>query len=348
MIVAVKTSTKIDSLQAIRAFAAIFVMLFHGTEILHERLGYLFLNNIFNAGFSGVDIFFVLSGFIILHTSSVGKNNIVNFIKKRFIRIYPVYWLITVLLIVLFFISPTADQSYKGEFDVIVGSFLLIPQKQYVVGVAWTLAYEVIFYLVFAATFFRNPKFLLYAFASWVVIILIFYFFNIKTGFFAIDSLTRPVILNFALGCMVAFLYKQYPNFRNSGWIFWGAMLLFLLTWSIFYQIKASNSTAFTGDMARVYLFGIPASFMIFGALYLTVAIPRILVFLGDASYSIYLLHGTVLSLLIKIIFKLKLSTMFSSFEGAITLFILTLVISCLFYSIVERKILKLFNKLIK
>lgn len=77
-----KTSSQIDSLQAIRAFAAIAVMLFHGTKMLQDKLGYLFLNNVFIAGFSGVDVFFVLSGFIILYTSSANKKKYYPFYEK--------------------------------------------------------------------------------------------------------------------------------------------------------------------------------------------------------------------------------------------------------------------------
>lgn len=342
------TSAKIDSLQAIRAFAAIAVMFFHGTEMLQDRLHYLFLSNIFMAGFSGVDVFFVLSGFIILYTSSAGKNNIVNFLKARFIRIYPIYWVVTALLIISFFISPSAEQSYKGDPGVILGSFSLFPQKKYVVGVAWTLTYEVIFYLVFAVTYFRNPRFLFYAFVGWISTILMCFFLNIKTDSPLLSALINPVILNFALGCLVAYLYKCYADFTYSGWLFWGGLILFILMWSIFYQLRISNSEAFTGDMDRVYLFGIPSAFLIFGALFLPFAVPRLLVYLGDASYTLYLVHGTVLSILIKIVFKFNQDAIFGSFAGAITLFICTVIISCCFYSVVERNLLKFLREALK
>ena len=311
---------------------------------MHDRLGYLFLDNLFIAGFSGVDVFFVLSGFIIFFTSCPGKNNIASFLKKRFIRIYPIYWVVTTLLIVSFFISPSADQSYKSDLGVIFGSYSLFPQKKYVVGVAWTLTYEVVFYLVFALTYFRNPKFLFYALASWIAIILLLHFFKIKTGVFVIDALTSPIILNFAFGCLVAYVYKQNSYFTHSGWFFWGGLILFIMMWSIFYQIKSSDPSSFSGDIYTVYLFGIPAAFLIFGALYLPVAVPGLLVYLGDASYSLYLVHGTVLSLLIKVVTKFNHEAIFGTFLGAIALFIGTLFISCCFYSLVEKNLLKFLN----
>jgi len=340
------TSSKIDPLQAIRAFASITVMLFHGTSIIHERLGYLFLGNFFLAGFSGVDVFFVLSGFIILYTSSTGKNNTLKFLKKRFIRIYPIYWVITALLIAAFFISPSAEQSYKGDTGIIFGSFSLFPQKRYVLGVAWTLSYEVIFYLVFALTYFRKPTYLFYALTVWIGVILLFHFLSIKTDIYAINALTSPIILDFSFGCLVAYLYRQNSDFRHSGWFFWGGFLLFILMWIIFYKLKISDPSTFSGDMHTVYLFGIPAAFLIFGALYLNVAVPRLLVYLGDASYSLYLVHGTALSILIKIVTHFNQVLLFSSFWGAIALFISTLIISCCFYSLVEKKLLMFLNQM--
>ena len=120
--------------------------------------------------------------------------------------------------------------------------------------------------------------------------------------------------------------------------------MLFILMWSIYYQTKLSDSSAFAGDMYTVYLFGMPATFLIFGALYLSTTVPRLFVYLGDASYSIYLVHGTVLSILIKIVIKLNIAAFFGSFTGAIILFIATLLISCYFYSAVEKKLLNFLN----
>jgi exopolysaccharide production protein ExoZ len=109
-----------------------------------------------------------------------------------------------------------------------------------------------------------------------------------------------------------------------------------------------SDSGAFKSDMDRIYLFGIPSAFLIFGALNLPVAVPRLLVYLGDASYSLYLVHGTVLSFLIKIVLTLNQGTLFGSFAGAITLFVCTVIISCSFYSVIEKNLLQFLRKALK
>jgi len=156
--------------------------------------------------------------------------------------------------------------------------------------------------------------------------------------------LTNPIILNFSLGCLVAYSYKRYSSLNFSNGFFWGGLILFFLMWVIFYQLKTSDASVFSGDMARVYLFGIPSAILIFGALYLPSAVPQLLVYLGDASYSLYLIHGTVLSGLIKVVIKLNLGDFFDNFAGATILFISTIIISCCFYSAVERPLLKFLN----
>ncbi|MDJ1468826.1 acyltransferase family protein [Xanthocytophaga flava] len=340
----VKTS-KIDPLQALRAFAAIAVMFYHGTEMINAQLGYLFLNNAFKAGFSGVDVFFVLSGFIILYTSRNKGFGVGEFLKKRFIRIYPIYWVVTILLLLAYFAAPSADQVHKEDPLVIIGSFLLFPQEKYVLGVAWTLSYEIIFYLVFALTYLKSPKLLLYTFLGWISIILISTLFHIQTGIFAIDAFLNPVIINFAFGCLVAHLYTKYPDFQFWRLSLFAGAILFIVASVVYCQAVLQDPTAFTAPISRVYLFGIPATLLIFGSLYLKTVVPRVLVYLGDASYSLYLIHGTVLSILIKLVVKLHLNEVMNNLAGAILLFTLTVILSCLFYSLVEKRLLTILNQ---
>ncbi|MDD4914429.1 MAG: acyltransferase [Methylococcales bacterium] len=342
----ISRSAKIDSLQAIRGFAATGVMLAHGSSMLDERLGYLFLNNLSMVGASGVDVFFVLSGFIILYTSSSGQTTFGNFLKRRFIRIYPIYWIVTAMLIIQYQLAPTLAQAHKGELPVVLGSITLFPQPKYVVGVAWTLTYEVLFYLVFALTYFKSPRLFAYAAGIWAVLILLVYGLDLKIGIYALDALSNPIILEFLFGCILAYVFKRFPDFRHSRWFFWSGLMLLLLMWGLYYQNKTSIGDAFFDEMARVYYFGIPAACLIFGALYLSGAVPRVLVFLGDASYSLYLIHGTILSLLLKLVFKFNLQDSFAGFAGALALFAGTLLISGLFYRLLEKRLLGRLNRL--
>jgi hypothetical protein len=94
------------------------------------------------------------------------------------------------------------------------------------------------------------------------------------------------------------------------------------------------------GNMQRVCFFGIPASFLILGILYQTWSVSKVLIYLGDASYSIYLVHMLVLPILIELVGLLGFASNLASFSGAVTLFVCTVAISCCFYSLVEKSIL--------
>src|SRR5215203_3752953 len=92
----------IESLQVIRGFAALLVLLFHVTLNLKANYSVNFLNGFFEFGNSGVEIFFVLSGFIISYTSSqlIGTGEPKKYVIKRLARVYPIYWIVTTALLI--------------------------------------------------------------------------------------------------------------------------------------------------------------------------------------------------------------------------------------------------------
>ena len=137
--------TRNQGLQAIRGFAALSVMLFHGGQIIEEHTGYSSLRNLFDLGYLGVDIFFILSGFLIAYKRITKQETPWAFLSKRIARIYPPYWIATTLLILGYSLFPQHDQPYKSDGNIIFGSFLLLPQPRYIIGVAWTLYYEMVF-----------------------------------------------------------------------------------------------------------------------------------------------------------------------------------------------------------
>jgi exopolysaccharide production protein ExoZ len=335
-------------MQAMRGFAATAVMIFHGTQIIQRETGYTYLHNIFMAGFLGVDIFFVLSGFIIFYTSKPESFDVATFLKRRFVRVYPIYWLVTIGLIVMYLISPSPGQEYKSNFTVILNSFTLFPQEHYVLGVAWTLTYEIIFYLMFAITCSISIKCFYYIFSAWGAVILLTYFLNIQSSVFALNTLINPIILNFSLGCVLAYLYKSNRTFSYWQWAATAGMLLLASTWLIYYLVVSDDKTAFTSSISRVYLFGIPAAIMIFGLLYFKGRVPNLLVTIGDASYSLYLIHGTVLSMLFKLIAKTHSTGKISNFIGSTLLFAVTIAISIVVYKYIESPMLRQLNNLIK
>ncbi|MDB5052413.1 MAG: acyltransferase 3 [Bacilli bacterium] len=101
-----------------------------------------------------VDIFFVLSGFIIyyIHSADIGKKEQLKlFLIKRFVRIYPIYWVVLIGMTLVYLLIPNTGKGFELEFDNIVRSIILFPQINHLptIAVAWTLSYEILFYIFF-------------------------------------------------------------------------------------------------------------------------------------------------------------------------------------------------------
>ena len=134
------------------------VVLFHlGGAIADEKyFGIDAFSIPFSFGNAGVEFFFVLSGFIIFsaHRKDIfNAGELVNYLKKRFFRIFPTYWIIFLAVFSLAFASGTLRHTVPHDLPTLLKSLLLIPQDKSVVGgtgspvliVAWSLQYEMFF-----------------------------------------------------------------------------------------------------------------------------------------------------------------------------------------------------------
>ncbi len=146
---------KLLGIQAGRGVAALLVALFHGERMLSlpQYVGSAPLGDFFSFGHAGVDFFFVLSGFIIyfVHHADLGvPRRLRPYLWRRITRIYPIYWFVTFVLLALRLVSPGGDHELSLGY--VLQSLLLVPQEpDPLLGVAWTLEHEMLFYLVFAA-----------------------------------------------------------------------------------------------------------------------------------------------------------------------------------------------------
>src|SRR5688572_27360115 len=128
-------STTLYSLQLLRFIAAMLVLLFH------LRLD--------PSGYKGVDVFFVISGFVMYYSAYLLKKpKAYVFIINRLTKIFLLYW---IALIFLFFVQPfNIDKNF-------LKTFLLIPGHHSVIGVSWSLSYELYFYFIFALLVYLVP-----------------------------------------------------------------------------------------------------------------------------------------------------------------------------------------------
>ncbi|HYG27211.1 MAG TPA: acyltransferase [Caulobacteraceae bacterium] len=268
------------SVQYLRAFAALAVVAFHACQ--WSRIP-------FDIGSAGVDVFFVISGFIMWRTTSGGEVRPLAFLKKRAIRIAPLYWTVTIGLIVCAMIWPDQIRDVEPTPWHVFASLAFIqhlnPQGVPfpILPVGWTLNYEAVFYLLFAGSL-LVPKGRRAMVLTLLLAGVTFFGFLHPPSYI---MLANPLLLEFAAGMWLArFMEEGMTPGRHAGWmLFVGGLSAFVLM-----QLMGVE-----WDLWRPLFWGLPAFMMVAGL----VAVEQSgglrelpwLRSLGDASYAIYLVH---------------------------------------------------------
>lgn len=152
---------KMQSIEAARAFAALSVLLMHAANLMRVEhfSGHVGLGGLFDFGYVGVDFFFVLSGFIItyVHFADIGSaGRIPRYLWRRFLRVYPIYWVNLMLVMAattaFHFASGEAFELQLESADIPKTLLLLTGGEPKFVGVAWSLHYEIMFYMKSCST----------------------------------------------------------------------------------------------------------------------------------------------------------------------------------------------------
>ena len=284
-----------QSLQAGRGIAALIVVLFHSSLIIgaDKYWGATLLGGVFGFGFAGVEFFFVLSGFlmILVHRNDIDNNNtaaVSRYFRKRAIRIYPIYWIVTLVV----FVGAVA-LSKNEPYDLISSLLLVGGTAEGILGVSWTLFHEIIFYTLFSLLL-LNKRLGIYVFILWFICCTIW--FNETAPHYIFRSIN--LLFGFGMAAALVWTRIKMPLF----WMATGAAIFF---GSGFYFVFEVSSKDVSGGLELA--FGAGAAVMIAGAVkaeYVGVLrVPRVLVWLGDGSYSIYLIHCALLSVLAKVWF---------------------------------------------
>ena len=294
----------ISSLQALRGLAALAVVVHHVLRAVTINLPPQFqltppplLSNpiLVDLGAMGVDLFFVLSGFLMMYISrpyEQGTKSTGDFLANRLIRVWPLYAVVTLYLLGQAYHNTSAGGSGFDLAPMRLLSLFFIPSfneagiLQPILGVGWTLNYEVFFYMVFAASILMNRNRIL-AIATVLV-----------GGGYAIGALLpegsvlraflfNSVILEFLLGAAIASAYMKGMLVAKHAYACLAAGLVVL---GIFASVPVDEGF-------RLLTRGVPAA-LLFAFILLSeskIRWPRAIVVLGDASYSIYLVHIPVL-----------------------------------------------------
>lgn len=289
---------KLLSLQVMRGVAANLVVLTHlvSTETKYSGVT---LPAFAVYGIAGVDIFFVLSGFIMVATTGP-ETSAGRFLWRRAARIFPAYWLVSALVLGVMMILPSwVNASVQGHVS-LWRSFLLVPDLELpLLTVGWTLVYEVYFYLVFALLL-SLPFSLPLGLLQWGVALIVLRY---ALGDLALSDpflrvWTNPLAAEFIAGATAGVAFQRKVTWGASQAAFAGIALLPVSILVVAPALSLADGEHH--ESARVILFGMPAALIIYGLSAREhrspMSPPRLLVALGDWSYGTYLVHVLVLS----------------------------------------------------
>lgn len=288
------------NIQLLRGVAALAVLLSHIIMFGNQKyqLAYPSLNDWVDYLAGGVDLFFVISGFIIYATTVRDRcapkriPATLHFLYRRFGRIYPVYWVISLCLVGVYFYAPYLINSGAGNEVSLLHSFLLLPHETVpLLMVAWTLEYEMMFYIIFAFLMLLGGQFVLPGIIIWAVLGTLIGNMLPETSAL-MQLLTSPLIIEFMLGCVIAWGWQKikYRKFILYSLSF--LVVGFLVMFSPYFSINEPSS--------RVLYLALPCTAVVFLAVYLEkhkdLKSGRIGEFFGNISYGLYLIHVPVIS----------------------------------------------------
>ncbi|MDL2402693.1 acyltransferase family protein [Rhizobium mayense] len=272
-----KSYSQIKSIQYLRAVAAISVVFFHVSETY--GLG-------FKIGASGVDIFFVISGFIMWVTTQGKLMSPRQFMSRRISRIVPIYWIATIVTAVVIIAKPLFFFDSDPSATNFIGSLFFLPlikddALHPVVVQGWTLSYEMFFYLIFSISLLLS-EFNRFCFLMMALVLIVVAHSQMPFSYARVFA--APMILEFAAGVIIARLWTssfRIPFHIAVALMVGGFVLLLISAWLT--------------DLDRSLRWGVAAALLILGAVFAERerGSPELAVmhFLGDASYSIYIWH---------------------------------------------------------
>lgn len=285
---------KVESIQALRAFAALSVVLTHMSFI--------------KSGSFGVDIFFIISGFLMMYSTEKGTE---GYWKKKIKRIVPFYWIMTVITAMAVKVMPDLFNSYEVSWMYLIKSLLFIPYEhsgiyQPILGLGYTLNYEVLFYVLFYISAKTAEKSKLMS-RGVICSIIIFLLVGLK-----MMELPMPLyfwcndlMLNFVFGILIYYLFglldlekRLQTESRMRNYLCGVSLLLDV----VFLWVIPVPTTE-----TRLFIWSLPSA-LLFVAVYIFYYgknVPSVVLLIGNVSYYIYLTHPYCVRLTEKVVGKI-------------------------------------------
>ena len=281
--------TRLQPLDALRGIAALGVVLFHFTL---GRDGY---ENIFRFGTTGVDLFFMISGFVIF-MSLEKADSLRTFIINRFSRLYPAYWMGVVFSFLLISIHFQYSQKYPIEnpWQTFACNLTMF---QYYLGVSdlegpyWTMNVEMLFYLFMAVIFVAGRLKHMFAIGSALCLLLLGSAFYVDTlGWLKEIFMKLPLLYHFPLFFAGIAFYGKYKTSWTKGRFLFAIALAFVAQMALFpHTWRACKHMSQWEYLIVLSLFF--STFTLFAKGKLEGITNPVTLFFGKISYPLYLTH---------------------------------------------------------
>jgi peptidoglycan/LPS O-acetylase OafA/YrhL len=339
------------SVQRLRGVAVLMVLIVHVEDVSRHLIGWgggMQSAYTRHLGYSAADMFFVISGFIMAYITFTRPFDARSWAISRFIRIYPMYVLFSLFVVLLWLYDPrmtmgTGEQSWPRILKSLAG----LPQADLpLLFVGWTVEHEIVFYtVVFMTARFlgRDRLFLVMATLSGLAVAR--WLFQLASGIEVWDfHLASPYMIQFTLG---VFIFKWRERLARFGW---RSPLVFGAVFLVIGIVVAESGRINHEPMRRVLAFGLAYSGLLVSMLNLERARRARglveqhrdpLVWIGDASYSIYLTHPFVLGAYGKIFPLLAVSTL-GQWSAVAAAGATTLVVGLVTHVLLERQVMEL------
>lgn len=330
-------SSNVKTIQFLRGMAAWAVVYHHFMQVFFEFESTTFIGWFFAVhGRLGVDIFFIVSGFVMHYTLSARNYTPVDFALRRIIRIVPAYWTAITVLIMAASVGIVAPDYKFALWDIrsVLLSFVFVPHEHLsglgalpVLTVGWTLNFEMVFYalLTLSILFFRQ-----FALPAGAFILICLPFLSDATWLWG-PILTSALLYEFVIGMLISYLFRKgfLAAKTDKGSALWALGLLilaaaYLALWGPYYHFVVSALVVFSAVLSERWTQSHSGPVIHF------------LEKTGDRSYSAYLYHPLILFMLLNAFGSPKDYVSCVALLAVTT--VLTALMSSLSFSLIEQK----------
>jgi peptidoglycan/LPS O-acetylase OafA/YrhL len=347
-------SIHIQGLNVLRFIAAFMVMIYHSLLYFIDEIPAKFHQLFYNLSY-GVDLFFLISGFLIVYLLLLEKKQnqtiyLLSFYARRILRIFPLYFLIVAIAYFMHHSNHHVGFAYQLFF---AGNFFMIYQNAWNVSILnplWSLCVEEHFYLIIPIVISILPQKMIVTFFSCIIIGSVLFR---AYAFYTLSDCTLAILLHtfsrvdvLAIGGLIAYIYLYYPSFLIiSASVFISSIFVFI---AVCMFADYSHFTSVSKTMFTKYMFIVPLAIIFIGFLFNfttnnwlhNIKTNRVFYYLGKISFGIYLFHSPVIDAL-----QFLNTLPYAIFLKPIFTCIVTVAIASLSYYFFEKYFLNLKSK---